>query len=656
MLDIASLTPHGFCLAWDPGLIWLHALSDIVIAGAYFTIPFAPLQFARQRQDLAFPWVFRLFAVFILACGTTHLLAVVTLIGPFYWLDGFFKAVTAIVSAIVAVLLRPLLPRALSIPSQAQLQSLNQRLRQDVAERRAAEARIHAIYARSPAPLCATDMGGVIVEASDQWLDMLGDRLPDVIGRNFTTFHADQPPAEDRDLAARLQPGQVAEFEELLLHRDGTTRIVQTSATMEIDAQNGPALIVSAMVDITGRRQTEAALRESEAHLRQAQKMEAVGHLTGGIAHDFNNMLTAITCVMELLEKRLPEDDGSRRLVGSVLDVSNRAARLTSQLLAFSRRQRLVAEPIDPIEVVHEMLPLLTRPLGENVQMDIIPPPQPHWRCLADRNQLEAALLNLVLNARAAIRDKGRITIETRAIPTDQLASILEQTPGEEPLLPRDYLAITVADDGEGMSDELRRRAFEPFFTTKPVGQGTGLGLSQTYGFARQSGGTVRIESQPGQGTRVTIILPRTRADAVTDTPSGPSAHNGTGETILLVEDEDTVRDVVEAALRANGFRVIAAGSGDEALHRVEQGEPFDILFTDVVMPGRLNGVDLALALRARQPGLPVLFATGYSDRTVLERWPDHPIPLLAKPYSIHVVADAIHAARMSTCPDSVPT
>ncbi len=650
MFDIETLTPHGFCLAWDPGLIWLQAGSDLAIAIAYYSIPFALLRFSTLRRDLAFPWIFRLFAMFILACGTTHVFGVLTLWFPFYWADGLVKLATAMLSVATAVVLWPLLPRALSIPSQVQLRALNSRLSEEVAERRAVEARLKSIYARTPAPLCATDVDGRVVEVSDQWLDLLGHTRDAVIGTRLEGFYAD----DAREAVARTwtrlwQEGEVRAVEQALQHRDGSVRQVLTSAVIDRDAAGG-GLAVSAMADVTGRRETEEALRVSEAHLRQAQKMEAVGHLTGGIAHDFNNMLTAITCVMELLQKRLPDGDRSRTLVTNVLEVSHRAAKLTGQLLAFSRRQRLVPMALEPAEVIEGLSGLLMQTLGEQVRLET-PAPETGWIVLADRNQLEAALLNLVLNAKAAIGERGTITITVSAVPSDDPALTQSPESGEEPLMIRDYVAITVADDGAGMPDDVRQRAFEPFYTTKPVGQGSGLGLSQTYGFARQSGGTVRIDSVPSDGTRVTIFLPRAPGHTAEE-PHVPqqlhaAAEGAAGQTVLVVEDEDTLRDVVVAALTEFGYRVIAACSGDEAVLLMGEGAAVDVVFTDIVMPGSRNGVEMALELRREYPELPVVFASGYSDRRVLEGWPGT-VEVLAKPYSIDDVARAIEAARVS--------
>ena len=568
-------------------------------------------------------------------------------------MEGLLKFTTALLSVTTAVVLWPLLPKALLIPSPAQLQGLNGRLSAEVAERRAAEERVRAsearlksIYARTPAPLCATDSAGCIIEASDQWLELLGYDRAEVIGRALLSFVVEEARGQaGQEWAALWEQGSIRNVEQRLRHRDGSTRLVLTSATVERNAcQDSTDVAVSAMADITARRATEHALQVSEAHLRQAQKMEAVGRLTGAISHDFNNMLTSIMCVMELLQRRLPEADGSRKLVGSVMDVSNRAAKLTAQLLAFSRQQRLVAEPVDAAEVIEQMRELLAQAAGEQVQLRLVPGTPDPWLALADRNQLEAALLNLVLNAKAAIAGAGVITIEARAMPSrERLAADADS--GEDALPARDYVAITVSDTGCGMSEETRRRAFEPFFTTKAVGQGSGLGLSQTYGFVRQSGGTVRIESEVGRGTAVTIVLPRATESGERPRQKAPStpAWPVQGETVLLVEDEDTLRDVVVAGLEAQGYRVVAARCGDEAAEFVGRGLHFDLLFTDIMMPGRRNGVDLALELRLRRPDLPVLFATGYSDRRVLEQWPGR-ADVVGKPYSIAAVARALQA------------
>jgi signal transduction histidine kinase len=400
MMDWSHFTPHGFCLAWDPGLIWLQAASDVLIALAYFSIPAALVVFLRRRRDLAFKPVFGLFALFIMACGTTHVMGALTLWVPAYWIDGTIKGITAILSIITAVILWPLLPRALALPSPALLREANAALAREI---------------------------------------------------------------EERDAVAKR-------------------------------------------------------LKESEARLQQAQKMEAVGQLTGGIAHDFNNMLTAVMGSLELLQNDPSLAPRAARLTSHALDSAQRTARLTAQLLSFSRRSMLAPQPLFPADVVEGIRELLARSLGETITLDVDEQRAGQWPMLADRNQTEAALLNLVINARDAIAAgaaspmalRGQVRITFANLTLDAAAA---ERLSPDPLSAGDYVVLCVEDDGPGMTEAVRARAFEPFFTTKPDGMGTGLGLSQTYGFAIQSGGTVQIDTAPGRGTRVAIWLPRSTVE-----------------------------------------------------------------------------------------------------------------------------------------------
>ena len=309
-MKLADFTPHGFCLAWDPGLIWLQAGSDLLITAAYYSIPAALLVFLRRRTDLAFRPVFGLFAAFILACGTTHLMGVITLWQPLYWLDGAVKAVTAALSIATAIVLWPLIPRALALPSASELRVLNERLAHEVAERDAAvqrlresQAQLRQLYARTPAVLHATDPQGALLDVSDRWLDLFGYRKPDVIGRSILDFFA---PTERPQIAAHisaLNAGRGAlRADRAILCSSGEIRSAEAVYELEYDAAGRLQRILVALTDVTARKQAEAALQASEERLRHAQKMEAVGQLTGGIAHDFNNSAHHIMGSLELLE------------------------------------------------------------------------------------------------------------------------------------------------------------------------------------------------------------------------------------------------------------------------------------------------------------------------------------------------------------------
>jgi CheY-like chemotaxis protein len=346
---------------------------------------------------------------------------------------------------------------------------------------------------------------------------------------------------------------------------------------------------------------------------------------------------------LELLQQRAALDDRGMRLTANALEGSRRAARLTSQLLSFSRRQRLAPEALRPAGVIEGIHDLLARTLGDGTSLAVSLPDE-SWLLMADRNQLEAALLNLVINARDAVAGAGHVRIE---IGNRRVGGPAH---GEEGLPAGEYVAISVCDDGAGMTEEVQARAFEPFFTTKGPGAGTGLGLSQTYGFVTQSGGTIRIDSTPGRGTRIEMVLPRAAgAEGSGHAADGPDqARDGQGEHILLVEDDALVRQTMADALRSRGYTVTEAANAAEALQFLDAPappSPFALLFTDVVMPGGLTGVELALQARQRLATLPVLFATGYSSAAVLDAWPE-PVDLLPKPYSPEQVAARI-AARL---------
>ena len=389
-------------------------------------------------------------------------------------------------------------------------------------------------------------------------------------------------------------------------------------------------------LDITGELRAQDELTRTQDALRQAQKMEAVGQLTGGLAHDFNNLLTGIMGNLELLQMRLARGrlDDLDRFVLAAQGAGRRAASLTQRLLAFSRRQTLDPKPTDVNRLIAGMDDLLRRTVGPETAMEVVGAAG-LWTANIDAGQLENALLNLCINARDAMPDGGRITIETANKWLD------ERTARERDLDPGQYLSICVTDTGIGMPPETVERVFEPFFTTKPLGEGTGLGLSMIYGFARQSNGQVRVYSEVGQGTTICIYLPRFLGDAPADEGEDlvSAAAASAGETILVVDDEATIRHLIDEVLDEAGYTVIGAADGAAGIKVLQSGARIELLITDVGLPGGMNGRQVADAARALRPGLKVLFITGYAENAAVGNGHLEPgMALLTKPFTLEAL------------------
>ena len=386
--------------------------------------------------------------------------------------------------------------------------------------------------------------------------------------------------------------------------------------------------------------------QKAEAELRQAQKMESLGQLTGGIAHDFNNLLQVVTSSLEMLTRRSARWNMSveagqdfHRLVAAALEGGKRAAALTQQLLAFSRRQPLSPTSVNVNKLVGRLATLLERTLGEQISIETILGSST-WPTLVDSNQLESALLNLAVNARDAMPGGGKLTVETANAFLDE-----GYVAREGDLSEGQYVSISVTDTGVGMNSETVSKAFEPFFTTKQTGQGSGLGLSQVYGFAKQSGGHVKIYTELGHGTTVKIYLPRhhsSEAELVDDTHPAAAASNGS-ETILVVEDEESVRASTAEMLEELGYTVLQAADAATALKILEGQCSIDLLFTDVILPGGLNGRQLADEARKHRPDLRVLYTTGYARNAIVHQGRLDPgVSLLSKPFNYSALARKI--------------
>ncbi len=486
----------------------------------------------------------------------------------------------------------------------------------------------------------------------------LGQRL-DSLERLVERVH----PQDRTRVRETFQRYAVAEEEavEFRLIDSSPPRWLACKAKAFRDANGHLSYVAGACTDITARKLAEEALRVSETRLRQlndelearvasevaersraeealrqSQKMEAVGQLTGGIAHDFNNLLTGIVGSLDLMQRRhAPGEMDVDRYINAAVTSAQRAAALTQRLLAFSRRQTLHLKPVDVNQLVASLEDLLHRTTGENITLEtklsagLLP------ACM-DANQLESAVINLVINARDAMPHGGKITVSTASFVMGD-----RPDPAKRGLTEGEYILLTVTDTGTGMTPEVMARAFEPFFTTKPIGQGTGLGLSMVYGFIKQAKGYVQIESEPGRGSRVCLYLPVHHGEAVTPLPENEPVPNGAGETILVVEDEPVVRSLVVEVLNDLGYETIEAGDATEALPSLEDGQRIDLLITDVGLPG-MNGRQLADVARQHRPSLKVLFATGYAESATAKDFLGRNMAVITKPFAIETFASKV--------------
>jgi PAS domain S-box-containing protein len=474
--------------------------------------------------------------------------------------------------------------------------------------------------------------------------------------------HPDDLPDAAASWGEALKSGEIYETEFRVRSADGAYRWFLVRSHPVRDASGAIVNWIGTNTDIENTRAQAAELADlnatleeqvrertgelmaAEESLRQSQKMEAVGHLTGGLAHDFNNILAGISGSLEMIASRIAQGRVGEidRYVTGAMGASKRAAALTQRLLAFSRRQTLDPKALNVNTLVNGMSELVARTVGPHVEVETAGAAG-LWTTFADAGQLENALLNLCINARDAMPDGGKLTIETANRWMDDRAA------RQRGLEPGQYVSLCVSDTGTGMSPEIIARAFDPFYTTKPIGQGTGLGLSMVYGFAAQSGGAARIYSEVGKGAMICIYLPRHAGEAAEDqvqlpgTIDAPRAEGG--ETVLVVDDEVLVRMLAVEQLEELGYSVIEAGDGPSALKILNSPQPISLLITDVGLPGGMNGRQVADAARQQRPGLRVLFITGYAENAVVGNGHLEPeMAILTKPFNVTELADRVRS------------
>jgi PAS domain S-box-containing protein len=514
-----------------------------------------------------------------------------------------------------------------------QLAELNATLAQRVEEKTRERDRIWNV---SQDLLLVADRKGIWKTVNPAWTRTLGWSEAELLNRTSEWL---EHPDDDGLTRARIEKlgacDATIKFESRYRHKNGSYRWLSWTSVPDQDH------IYAVVRDVTAEKAAAERLKVTEEALLQSQKMEAVGQLTGGIAHDFNNLLTGIVGSLDLLQTRLSQGrtENVGRYINAAMTSANRAAALTHRLLAFARRQPLIPKSVDANQLVVSLEDLLRRTIGETIDLTIVAP-DGLWTTLCDPNQLESALLNLTINARDAMPRGGKLTISTANALIDGVdAAAPALSPGE-------YICIDVSDTGSGMSPEVAGRAFDPFFTTKPIGQGTGLGLSMIYGFARQSNGHATIDSKIGRGTSVKIYLPRHSSDHVAEqtVAASDARHAATGETVLVVEDESVVRGVILEMLDEQGYRTLEAVDGPAGLRILRTDTRIDLLVTDVGLPG-MNGRQLADHAREMRPGLKILFITGYAESAAIADGFLQPgMEMITKPFDLGNLSQHVRA------------
>jgi len=508
-------------------------------------------------------------------------------------------------------------PRGQFVGSLAMITDITDRKRVEIELRKLSEA-----VAQASSPIMITDAAGNIEYVNHAFSTTTGFAADEVWGKNPRFLRSgEMDPSVYRELWERITSGETWQGELCNRKKSGELFWETTVISPVRDAEGRITHFMSTALDVTRRR-------ELEQQLTQAQKMEAVGRLAGGVAHDFNNVLSVITGYSELALRKLSDDAPVRRHLEEILKAAERAATLTRQLLAFSRKQVLRPVVLDLGAVVAEVQKMLRRLIGEDI--DLVATPEPGLgKVLADPGQIEQVLMNLAVNARDAMPNGGTLTLRTADCEVDEAAS--RRLPG---FRAGRYVTVTVSDTGQGIPERIRGRIFEPFFTTKEAGKGTGLGLATVYGIVKQSDGFIYVDSEVGVGTTFTIYLPRVERKASRPARAAATAAAGGPETILLAEDDPSLREITKEMLEASGYTVIAAASGQEALRLASEHGAVALLVTDVIMSG-MSGRELAADLERTLPRLPVLYVSGYTADVIGPKGLLEPgISLLPKPYT----------------------
>jgi signal transduction histidine kinase/CheY-like chemotaxis protein len=687
----STFMPHGQCYLWDANLLRLHGISDTLIALAYFSIPLTLLYFVRKRRDLPYPALFLLFGAFIIACGTTHVMEVVTIWQPYYWASGSIKALTAAISLVTAVGLIRVMPQALALPSAGDLRELNlaleekvrirttdlsranEELRREITQRQQAEQEVQRLNSSLQHRLdemktlvdllpvgvgIATDASGRDIRANRAYARMLNQPAD----ANVSLFppSGQQRPAfrilhEGRELAVEelpmhraLRENHVTEnFEETLERPDGSQLILLTNAVPLQDEHGQPRGCVATFQDITLLVEMEQRRREMDRKLQDTQKLESLGVLAGGIAHDFNNLLTGILGNASLARLELPGHSSMQPHLEQIEAAAHRAADLCQQMLAYSGKGRFVVQQLDLNELIRHTTHLLTISISKKCVLHFnLAPTLPS--ITADATQLRQIIMNLVINASEAIGERSGVIALSSGITrvdADYLATMLH--PAE--LVPGEYVFLEVSDNGSGMDAATLKKIFDPFFTTKFTGRG--LGLAAVLGIVRGHKGALKVYSEVGRGTTFKLFLPRaegTGEAAKAATPATDTAWRGHG-LVLIVDDEEPVRSVASRMLQALGFTTELAVDGREGMEKYRQDPSrYQLVLLDLTMP-HMDGEETFRQLRHLNPGVKVLLMSGYNQQEAVGRFTGKGLAgFVQKPFEIERLIAAVRQVLLA--------
>ncbi len=645
--------PHGACFLWYPEILYSQAISDILTGMSYYSVAIGLIYFVLKREDIPFKWFFIPFGTLVFAaCGTVHFLGAWTLWTPDFGVQTVFKVITAIVSLSIGIIIWPLMPRIIALPSPrqfaaAKLELAEVRLKQAEKAVDESEQRFRDFAENGADWFWETDADLKFSYIAGKFKEILGMSAGDILGKDkpevYRGIYDLESPKWKQHLVSLKEHLPISNYEYSWTRSDGTEREININGTPRFD-ETGIFLGYRGV----GRDVTERAHLEEQ--IRRAQKLEAVGQLTSGIAHDFNNILGIVQGNLEILKGMLRGEEKVLERISKAQKGVSRGADITRKLLGFSRKAVHDNSLTNVNVLIENLTDLIAKSLTASIEVktelddDL-------WSIVTDAGELEDAILNLSLNARDAMPDGGMLTIETRNKVLDE-HYFKRNADGK----PGDYVMILVSDTGVGMSEKIQTKVLEPFFTTKELGKGTGLGLSMVYGLVQRSGGHLKIYSELGNGTTVCIFLPRFNETAETEETEETEQTGiiepprGT-EKILVVDDEEELLELAELHLQGLGYETVRAENGKQALDFVNSDLGIQLIISDVVMPGRLDGYQLALKVREIRPNIRILLTSGFSKarEEVLQGenlyLSELTKRILNKPYNLVELAQAVRGA-----------